>query len=169
MATRRNVEDFSSPTFGGFSRNLQEREWNKISKIKLHWATWIWIVCVYYIRDWSRCWWIRYLYAGEGYRCGSLKKPTDVEVSCEQNSFRHCDVYEDGRITNGIVTQLLSWSKRWSRSLPWCFDNVFMNTQYMYETHSIKLFCVLQTNRRCWTRTVHVGMWLCHTAHTVWN
>ena len=167
MATRRNVEDFSSPTFGGFSRNLQEREWNKISKIKLHWATRNWIVCVYYIRDWSRCSWIQYLYAGKGCRCGRLKISTDV--LCAQNTSRHCDDYEDGRITNGIVTQLLSWSKRWSRSLHWYFDFVHMNTQNMYETHSIKHFCMLLTNRRCWTRTVHAGVWLCHTTHTVWN
>ena len=169
MATRRNVEDFSSPTFGGFSRNLQEREWNKISKIKLQWATWNWIVCVYYIRDCSRCSWLQYLYAGEGCQCGSIKKPTDVKVLCTQNTFRHYDDSEDGRITNGIVTPLLSWSKRWSRSLPWYCDYMLMNTQYMYETHSIEHFCMLLTNRRCWTRTVHVGVWLCHTTNTVWN
>jgi len=78
-----------------------------------------WIVCVYYIRDWSRYFWIQYLYAGEVCPYGRLKKPTDVEVLCEENSFRHFDAYWDGRVTNGTVTQFLSWAKRWSRSLLW--------------------------------------------------
>jgi len=64
-------------------------------------------LCVYFC-DWSRCLWIQYLYAGEGCPYGSRKKPTDVEVLCEVNSFRHCDTYEVGRVTNGTVTQFLS-------------------------------------------------------------